>query len=393
MIISMEPVAKLQFGPKSALAAPDSDFLQIAYTHSYMFDLQKTEPALRSSNLGRKASFATGSMECAGLIYDESLHYLDHLAPFCSLAGIPLILCEPQLANQARFYYPDLNILQIPLWDLVPSLPKTIITCEPQSLIRAALHVPHQQTMWLPHGNSDKGWKSPFFEALQAEEFALVYGDQMIDTLRKKNPHVQPIRIGNFRWTYYQKHKSFYQTLCHTLTPFKKSIHFLYAPTWEDVENNCSFWDAFPTLAAHLPPSHNLLVKLHPNTQKQHEAKLEQMIGLYAHRENIAFLPDFPPIYPLLEYCQAYIGDMSSIGYDFLAFLRPMFFLNPQKRDYNTDRSLYLHRCGQEMTPEQIASFCSSPLLNPSAPMQEETYAYAFGTPCDIQKIFSTINS
>ena len=56
-----EPVAKLQFGPKSALAAPDSDFLQIAYTHSYMFDLQKTEPALRSSNLGRKASFAIGS--------------------------------------------------------------------------------------------------------------------------------------------------------------------------------------------------------------------------------------------------------------------------------------------------------------------------------------------
>lgn len=43
--------------------------------------------------------------------------------------------------------------------------------------------------------------------------------------------------------------------------------------------------------------------------------------------EGIQFIEDFPPIYPLLAQMDLYIGDMSSIGYDFLSFKRPMILL------------------------------------------------------------------
>jgi hypothetical protein len=39
----------------------DSNFSQIAYTHSHMFDLRKIELALKSSNLDREATFAIPS--------------------------------------------------------------------------------------------------------------------------------------------------------------------------------------------------------------------------------------------------------------------------------------------------------------------------------------------
>ena len=51
----IEPVVKPQCWPTFA----GFDFLQIAYTKLHMVDLQKIEPALKSSNLGRAASFAT----------------------------------------------------------------------------------------------------------------------------------------------------------------------------------------------------------------------------------------------------------------------------------------------------------------------------------------------
>ena len=136
-------------------------------------------------------------MHCAGLIYDESFHYLDHLGPFCSLLGWPLIACEPPIAERARRYYPDLQVIEEPFWNLSLS---TVVACEPAALLRSALNAPCLKTLWLPHGHSDKGWKVPYFEALEEGEIAFVYGEKMGDCLRQKNSHANAIRIGNFRW-------------------------------------------------------------------------------------------------------------------------------------------------------------------------------------------------
>ncbi len=56
-----EPVAKLQFGAKSALLPLDSFSPQIAYSESSMSICGEKDPAANSSNLASKASFATGS--------------------------------------------------------------------------------------------------------------------------------------------------------------------------------------------------------------------------------------------------------------------------------------------------------------------------------------------
>ena len=52
---------KPQFGSKSALALPSPNFSQIAHSDLHMFNLQKMEPALRSSNFDLDAGFGTAS--------------------------------------------------------------------------------------------------------------------------------------------------------------------------------------------------------------------------------------------------------------------------------------------------------------------------------------------
>lgn len=308
----------------------------------------------------------------AGLIFDESKHYLDHLGPFCALMEWPLIVCEPTLAELARKYYPDLEIIEKDPLDL--SQPSHIVSCDTRPLLQAAFprwRFESIKTFWLPHGNSDKGWNSLFFEALEKEPYALVYGQKMIDFMKAKGVAPQMFIVGNFRFSYFQRHKAFYEKLLRSL-PHKNN--FLYAPTWDDAERNNSFWKAFPILAESLPKEMNLLVKLHPNTKRQFEIELERIMGQYEKKKNIVFLEEFPPIYPLLHLCNAYIGDMSSIGYDFITLEKPMFFLNSNRRE-----GLYLFRCGMEIFPHQYPSLFH--LYNPSNPfskIQRETSQYTF---------------
>lgn len=292
-------------------------------------------------------------MDIAGLIFNDSSHYLDHLAPFCALRNWPLILCEPSLAELARKFYPGLKVIEKPWAGL--ELPKQIVSCHPRPMLQAAFPFAHLNTCWLPHGNSDKGWKSEVFEHVRHEEKAFVYGPQMIDRIQEKNgelPHLDLEPVGNFRETYYRQNKAFYRELVRKKFSTKGKT-FLFAPTWADFENNSSFWQAFPVLAKALPESCTLLVKPHPNTIAAFPSELERLIGQYEKRKNIIWIFDFPPIYPLLDLCDGYIGDMSSIGYDFLFFNRPMYFLNSQKRDAKKDPGLYLYQCGLELLPEE----------------------------------------
>lgn len=300
-------------------------------------------------------------MDRAGLIYDDSRHYIDHLAPFCALAGWPLIFCEPELAELAARFYPDLQVIYTQLSEL--KLPRIVVSCDSVPLLSAAF--PHQtfRHLWLPHGNSDKGWNSPFFEALKSETAALVYGQKMVDFMFEKKVFPHLVRIGNFRWEYFLKHESFYRSTIE----LPKGKNFLYAPTWDDSENNCSFWHAFPELAAHLPNDCNLLIKLHPNTIAKFGVELEILMGRYAKKKNLIFLPEYPPIYPLLSQCSAYIGDMSSIGYDFLKFERPMYFLGTKKH-------LPLQKCGLSIDPKTF----DFSLEEPASSLKKELYDYTF---------------
>lgn len=322
-------------------------------------------------------------MDISGLIFNDSTHYLDHLAPFCALRNWPLILCEPALAELARTYYPGLKIIEKP-WNGL-ALPSQIVSCHPRPMLEAAFPFAKLNTCWLPHGNSDKGWKSAVFEHLRHEETVFVYGPQMISRIEEKNgnlPHLSLKLVGNFREVYYRQNRAFYRDLIEQkFSPKGKT--FLYAPTWEDFEDNSSFWQAFPILAKALPDSYTLLVKPHPNTIAAFPSQLERLIGQYEKQTNIIWVFDFPPIYALLDICDGYIGDMSSIGYDFLFFNRPMYFLNSQKRDSEKDPGLYLYQCGIELMPEEYAKLF---LLDKEAQdetrlkkIREEVYRHTFG--------------
>ena len=76
---------------------------------------------------------------------------------------------------------------------------------------------------------------------------------------------------------------------------------------------------------------------------------------------------------------------MSSIGYDFLAFDRPLFFLNQNARDPLTDPGLYLFRCGIEIKKKTIDKIYKSIddffqfELRPFSEVRKDVYSYAFG--------------
>lgn len=289
----------------------------------------------------------------AGLIYGPLPHHLDHVAIFAHMINIPLIVTEETLAQQARTFYPGLeviywNYLEIP--EKLVSNFDTIYCSMPRPLFEEPFFMAQKilkktiRTIWLPHGNSDKGHLSPSMEGLQYDQAALVYGQKMIDFFKEKNvfDHLKISEIGNFRYRYYQKHRSFYDRLINELIPTDKKL-ILYAPTWKDAENSSSFDEAWPILIEKLPAKYALAIKPHPNLKCPSIPK----------RSNVFLINDFPPIYPLLNRTDIYIGDMSSIGYDFIVFDRPMYFLNPNSRDPIFDPGLFLHRCGQTINPEE----------------------------------------
>ncbi len=306
--------------------------------------------------------------KAACLLYGQETHHLDHLAVLSILLGVPLIVTEENIENHAKLCYPGIHVIHSNYVYVALDTVKNydvIFTCLPRDLfddiffLSEQLHQKTLHTIWCPHGNSDKGKNSFFMEALQKEKLALVYGKRMVDFFKEKNVFSQLesyVEIGNYRYDFYQKEKSFYQGLVQRqikdkLVSGKKTI--LYAPTWKDRENSSSFFDACSDLIEKLPSSYNLLIKLHPNLVLQEKETTCSIIEKYEGRQNVLFLQDFPPIYPLLDMTDIYLGDMSSIGYDFLAFSRPMYFLNQNERNEQTDSGLYLYQCGVPILPKK----------------------------------------
>jgi len=289
------------------------------------------------------------SPKIAALIYGNQKHYLDHLAPLASLLGVPLIVTDFEIERLAMSYYPDLNLLYfdpVEMAERVVTQFDVIVSCLPKDLfdslffITEALHQKGLMNVWCPHGNSDKGHSSYFMEGLSKERWAFVYGQKMVDFLKEKGAFAQLedlFILGNYRYEYYLRHIEFYQKVLGEKLPLNpKGRTLLYAPTWDDDENSSSFESAHSFLINSVPKEWNLIIKPHPHLK----------CPLETSKENVIILEDFPPIYPLLQSTDVYLGDMSSIGYDFLTFRRPLLFYNPQNRDPSEDQGLYLTQCG-----------------------------------------------
>jgi teichoic acid glycerol-phosphate primase len=343
-------------------------------------------------------------MRCVAIITGPETH-LDHLGILSATLKIPLIVTEEKLFRFAKQFYPDLNVTLFDLGELSIEYLATHFDAIFQTgkfwvaELRPFMELLFRKKMrfvFCPHGNSDKG------HSLQnhvEQDVSLVYGDHLHNLLKQtgateKICHV--VKTGNYRYPYYLRHRAFYDRLVNEMVfdrfQTRKPV-ILYAPTWQDKENPTSFFSITDALIEQLSPSFNILIKLHPFLIEDHPAQTYQMINRYEDHPSALILIDFPPIYPLLAHCSLYLGDYSSIGYDFLAFDRPLYFLNP-KQSPNLSP---LHSCGLEISEnliEKLNRFLTDTLaLNTKefASQRKKIYSHAFGEELDPDKMRADI--
>ncbi len=349
-------------------------------------------------------------LKIAAISRINSPHHLDHLLPLCDLFQAPLVTCEESDIGLIKTFYPSCQVQWVNSTKLHTEFIKEhydIIIHSfswPKKIIDFEL-IPGKQTnrkkirsLHIPHGNSDKGYASGVLGNYVYQDICLLYGDHMLDMLRYHDilkDLKNTVIVGNLRLAYYQKYQPFFDAMAEKkifsrLDPKKKTI--LYAPTWDDYEKSTSIFDVYPFVLEQIPREYNLIVKLHPWMLRfESIGKVYHILGKHEDIPNLVFISEYPPIYPLLAKADIYLGDFSSIGYDFLAFNRSMFFFNSSNRP-SSDKSLFLHQCGTTISlqeGDQILSLLEKGLRNDShfASIRKNIYHYAFGPPCDLQKI------
>lgn len=338
----------------------------------------------------------------------SQIHYTDHLAPICVIMGIPLLFIDDLDFSLGSKYYPELDarredyqefdheflfsryeiLFMSDLWHRDTFRAKFAALEEKYNKRIRHVHC--------PHGFSDKG----FYIAKCAEEdVTLIYGQNMLDMLKSWGVyyHLNSYAItGNYRYTYFKRHREFYDRVMkeEILSRFEhQQPLILYAPTWLDLEESTTFFEATSALLDNLPNEYNIIVKLHPRLELDDITNYYRIIGKYEDKKNVIFLKEFPPVYPILAHTDIYIGDTSSIGYDFLVFNKPMFFLNKAKLDPLRDRRALLFRCGVEILPEDYTktfSIISNSIARDRerfSQMRSILYQYTFGEELSFAKI------
>lgn len=307
-------------------------------------------------------------------------HYLDHLGVLCIELGIPLLATEIATYQAARKYYPQLSCTLIDLQDLSLDYLAERYDVIFESGHRWAIELlplfdlmlkKKMRIVYCPHGNSDKGHSQ---EPLP-KDISLVYGQHMLDHLKKtKNLEKtsSTVLTGNYRYRYYKKNQPFYDNLLKgelKLDPRKKTI--FYAPSWPDGENSSSFLPCAQKVLQEVGEYYNVVIRWHPFLDDLHPVETHQLRGEFDHRQNIAFLSDFPCIYPILNASDGYLGDFSSIGYDFLTFNKPLFFLDGHFGK--------LYQCGEQLDLAKHLGKAISQSEHSFEVQRKETYMYVFG--------------
>lgn len=346
--------------------------------------------------------------KCIALIPPEKFYYLDHLAVISTIMRIPLCVLDDLTLTLAQRYYPNLQIQKEEEVNMTPEFLianyDVLFTCdiwkrktfERQFKELEKKYRKQLRRVFCPHGFSDKTY---YFKHCDEEDICLIYGQNMIEML--KHLHVYDtiqkcVICGNYRYSYFLQNKEFYDTLIkqEILSKFDQKDHIaIFAPTWKDSESATSYFDTFQYVLGQLPSHYNLIVKLHPQLEWDDPAAYYSIMGKYERQPNILFLKEMPLVYPLLAFADLYIGDMSSVGYDFLAFNRPMFFLNQYNRDIEQDERCYLFRCGveirSEMFPKMYEIIESHLKEKPEhlSKIRQETYFYTFGKERNFEEI------
>lgn len=290
------------------------------------------------------------------LVPADSVNHLDHIVPLCSLLEIPLIADPHFLQTPLSHYYPQVNPIYIDNHvELLDTIARNtsvlfVTSASYKSELSPMLELVYGKNIlfwYCSHGNSDKS-----VEGFRYQDFAFTYGNEMEKRLEEEGILTNllgTIKTGNYRLSFYQQHRAFYDALIEkeVFEAFeKKQTTLLYAPTWDDLEDSSSFKKMGKEVIETLPSHLNLVVKLHPWTVRNNQEALLLFEEAYGALSNVVILKQCPLIYPLLNRIDLYLGDYSSIGYDFLYTLRPMFFFETESAKKKTSYASYLHQCG-----------------------------------------------
>lgn len=340
-------------------------------------------------------------MKACGIIHGTD-YLLDHLGVLCEELDIPLFVTDHKLLLCAKKYYPNLTISYADLpavssqeifsqFDLLLYTSK-VWACESYAYVKELYKLP-TRIAYCPHGNSDKGFSFIGTKSYPASDIELYYGNHMKELLEEMGALKGvslPIRTGNYRLAYYKKNRAFLDSLVEAeifsrLPSNPKTA--LYAPTWSSAEATSSFFTSCLDLINSLPSDCNLIVKPHPFLERNDISAYYKLQGACSAKENILFVDSFPPIYPLLARCSFYIGDFSSIGYDFLSFDQPLFFFDSTENQHASSRARYLHTCGMTL-PKQTDPFAFIAKHEHEnrlclSTKRKEMYNYVFGEEVD----------
>lgn len=317
-------------------------------------------------------------MRAAVVIFDEGIHLLDHMAPLAVWLGFPLLVSGIKEFDLAKIHYPEADVRLTCGFDLTPrQLMKNYELILYSQFCRKIFEqeakisgLPFPKTICVPHGNSDK---RGLLELFGEEDFVFVYGQRMKTFFHENNISLKrSITVGNWRKSYFDEREEFYQKRVdqEVFSQFaKKQKTVLYAPTWKDEESPLEH------ILRSFPEDLNLIVKWHPLFTNQHPG----VVARFQNTKNVVFLDHYPPIFPILKNTDLYIGDLSSVGYDFLFFKRPLIFLG--------NEPLYSHRYGYFVSDlSRIGSFILKALKDGSP--YHEGYAETFDPTLACEQVF-----
>lgn len=338
----------------------------------------------------------------AAVNFGESTHILDHIAPLAYCLQIPLFVNDEKNFELLKKFYPQVKVVyeEEISFDFLAKNFDALVSCKrwntEDKFSFVNFYNKDMKIIFCPHGNSDKGHiNKANMLGYATHDAVMLYGNHMIDLLKKLNVYKklnQYSIIGNFRLSFYKKFKEHYNEIIRKqvfskLNPQYKTI--LYAPTWNDLEDSSSFFEVFQKLIKKVPDDYNLIVKLHPHIEERDPVAFYQV---YENNlpPNILLLEEFPLVYPLLNSVDVYLGDFSSIGYDFIYFQKPMFFFDHHQRDPLKDQSLFLHRCGTQIPKghwDNIFTFIQDNLSDKFKEQQMKIYDYAFGKELEMTQV------
>jgi len=341
-------------------------------------------------------------MNIGALNSGPDIHLLDHIAPLAALLEIPLLVTEETNLQLAKRFYPHVQTslhedLEFHLAYLAERF-DCLIECKfwaahLKNLFRN-IYKKEMQLIFCPHGQSDKGYSAPLLAPYAQQDIVLLYGNLLAKMLKELKiwPAIERYAfIGDYRAMHYRQHQPFYDDLVEKDIFSRLQSHrptLLYAPTWQDADRSTSFFDYFKTLLLQLPSDWNLIVKVHPLLEQRDPARYYANLAQIEKKSNAILVDAFPPVHPILNRVDAYLGDFSSIGYDFLFFKRPMFFF-----PHPTLPTGRLFSCGRILNPSlPIFQAIEKNLNHPFSSSQKKLYNQAFKK-TDIVQLRDSISS